>query len=63
MHPFLSTTKHGCGLLLEVQEGRIEAILSKFEEKIARSEQLRLAHLASVVQRANDETRKVRGSY
>lgn len=38
----------------------MEAILSKFEEKIARSEQLRLAHLASVVQRAGDETRKVR---
>ena len=37
----------------------MEAILSKFEEKIARSEQLRLAHLASVVHRAGDETRKV----
>eukprot|EP00983_Pelagomonas_calceolata_P129591 1161620-Pelagomonas_calceolata.AAC.7 len=40
------------------EEGRIEAILNKFEEKIARSEQLRLAHLSSVVQRASDETRK-----
>lgn len=43
-----------------MQEGRIEAILSRFEEKIARSEQLRLAHIAAVVSRASDETRKVR---
>jgi hypothetical protein len=42
-----------------VQEERIGVIQSRFEEKIARSEQLRLAHLAAVSHRAGDETRKV----
>lgn len=35
------------------------AILTRFEEKIARSEQLRQAHLAAVAQKAGEEGRKV----
>lgn len=41
------------------QEDRAGAIQSRFEEKIARSEQLRQAHLAAVAHRAGDEARKV----
>ena len=44
----------------QAHAGRVGASAScRFEERIARSEQLRLAHLAAVVQRANDEARKV----
>jgi hypothetical protein len=37
----------------------VGAILTRFEEKIARSEQLRQAHLAAVAQKAGEEGKKV----
>ncbi|GAX74408.1 hypothetical protein CEUSTIGMA_g1856.t1 [Chlamydomonas eustigma] len=42
-----------------MMEERVEQIQQKFEEKIARSAELRQQHLASIVQKAGEEGRKV----